>query len=743
MHLHIMDMDCASCVRPIESDLKKLSGVKIVNINFATSQAEVKYDPEQTDSNDIIKTIKKSGYQAMLIGEEGKQNMLPGQMNHTKHQLDANMNNSTDQADHAAHAEMESERALRSRLNKFIFALLLSILVIALAVFPQVPNAHVIMLIATLLILIYSGQEFFRRGIPSLLRLSPGMDTLVAIGVATAFLYSSYVVLFTDGKQEYFLDAAIITTFIILGRYLEAQAKGKAGAAIKKLFELSAKLAHRLTKQNNTEDIPVAEIRPGDLLLVKPGEKIPTDGVITQGTATINEAMVTGESLPVAKQTGSAVIGATINGNTVFTMRAEKVGAETMLAHIIQLVRMAQMSKAPIQKLVDLISNYFVWTVILIAIGTFTSWFYLTADFAQAIIYTVAVLIIACPCALGLATPISIVVGSGRGASAGILLKKPESLEKAHKITAICFDKTGTITEGKPKVVIVSDPATLAIAYSLEKVATHPLADAVVEYAEKNKLKAKKVTGFKNIVGRGIIASIGNNHYILGNNALLKENNVLIDNKLQQKIADDEAAGRTFLFLAQKMAKNAKYLGYIALEDKIKASSAAAITLLKQHGIKPIMLTGDNTATATAVAKQVGIKEFAGRVQPGDKLKKIQELQEQGEFVAMVGDGINDSPALAQANIGIAMGTGTDIAMESGDIVIVKGDLAKVAEAIGLSRATMRNIKQNLFWAFIYNTIGIPIAALGFLSPIFSAAAMAFSSISVVLNALRLRRYKI
>jgi P-type Cu+ transporter len=712
----ISGMTCASCVMHIEGDLNKKRGVHEAVVNFANETGKVRYNSTQIKPEEIVNTVKKTGYTATPIKEGGE---------HTMH-----------------HAGPESSKNIEQRRTRFWSALILSLPILTLSFVVKIEDGPFIMLVLSFLILIVPGNEFFKRGIPSLLKGRPGMDTLVALGVGAAFLYSSYAVLLTQNHEEYFMDVAIISTFILLGRYLEALAKGRAGAAIKKLLKLSAKVAHRLLNKKDTENIPLNQVKKGDLLLVKPGEKIPVDGIIVSGNAVIDESMVTGESIPVDKRTGDRVIGATVNGNTAFTMRAEKVGSETMLAHIVKLVQDAQMSKAPIQKLVDKVAGYFVWGVIIIATLTMAIWFWQTGELARPIIYTVAVLIIACPCALGLATPISVVVGSGKGASMGILLKKAESLELMDHVTAICFDKTGTITEGKPVVehieVLHGNPKeNLGIALTLEENSEHPLAQSIIKYAKTKPHKTPdEIKNFKAITGKGVEATIDGKSYILGSVRFLKEKGITLDDALLKKLQEQ---GHTLLILADK--KNA--LTLFGVRDSLKKTSKKAINLLKKRGIKTIMLTGDNKRVTEAIAQKVGIDEVHADVSPGDKVTIVTALQKENHIVAMMGDGINDSPALAKADVGIAMGTGTDIAMESGDVVLVKGDLMKAVEAMALSRATLKNIKQNLFWAFIYNSIGIPVAALGLLNPMVSSLAMAFSSISVVLNALRLKQFKV
>lgn len=734
----IPGMDCASCVNHIERDVSQLKGVHHIAVNFATNKAEIMFDPDIISIAEIVEQIKKTGYKSTLIDDSAPKShdMQGGHM-----MPDGSVMSGED---HSAHAAMENEAEIRSKAYKVAYGLMMSGVIIVLSFFVDLPQESWIMMVATASILLYTGREYYIRGIPSFLKRGrPNMDTLVALGVTAAFLYSSYNVV-KGIHEDYFMDSAIIATFIMLGRYLEAKAKGSAGAAIKKLLELSAKVAHLVTGKNTTKDVPIDQVEKGDLLLVKPGEKIPVDGVIAEGAATIDESMVTGESMPIDKEKGDAVIGATINGNSAFRMKAEKVGKETMLAQMVKLVEQAQMSKAPIQRLVDVISAYFVWAVIVIAIGTFAGWYWQTGNFSTAMVAMVAVLIIACPCALGLATPISIVVGSGKGASLGILIKHAESLEKVHRITTICFDKTGTITKGHPEVQSFaaldrgSSKAVLEIAQALESQSEHPLAQSILDYCSSKKVKQVEVTHFKAVTGKGVSGKIGKKTYYLGSSSYLKS--LKIDLKPVQKLLDAlHSKGQTVLLVSDQK----QVLGYFGVQDGVKESSRKAIELLHRRGIKTLMMTGDHEEVAKAIAEEVGIDEILAQVTPQQKTAKIAALQKKGEFVAMVGDGINDSPALAQADVGIAMGTGTDIAIESGDIVLVKGDLLKAVEAISLSEATLRNIKQNLFWAFVYNVIGIPIAALGMLNPILSAMAMALSSISVVLNALRLNRFRV
>jgi Cu+-exporting ATPase len=738
IQLDIEGMHCASCVANIEGDLKKKDGVADARINFALEQGAVEFDEEKISQEDVIAAIKKSGYKAVPTGGGSMGQHDMSTMEH------ANMKDMQPGMDHAAHASAEGKKAVAKRLYSLAAAGILSIPILLLTFVVHIEQGGVIMMLLSIGVL-YAGRDFFRIGIPALFRGRPDMDTLVALGVGAAFLYSSFVVLFSPGEAEYFMDVGIIVTFILLGRYLEARAKGRASEAIKKLLQLSAKVAHKVGADGEVSDIPIENVQPGDRLLVKPGEKVPVDGVIVDGAATVDESMVTGESIPVEKNVGDSVIGATINSNQTFTMEAKKVGADTVLAQIVKLVQEAQMSRSPIQKLVDVVSKYFVWAVILIAILTFVGWFFVDGTIARALVYTVTVLIIACPCALGLATPISIVVGTGRGAGLGILIKNAESLEKMEKISVVAFDKTGTITKGQPEVqkwvsTHEKSDALLSAAYRLEAQSEHPLAKSIVKWISEQKEIKKSVSISKvvAVTGRGIEGDSGGKQYRIGSLRFLRENNV--DIKQYEKEAGSYAdKGHTVIGFAEDV----ELVGFFAVQDGLKETSKDAIQNLKSRGIKTVMLTGDNTSVAEEIARQVGIDEVRAEVMPEDKVQIIKDLQKQNQFVAMVGDGINDAPALAQSNVGIAMGTGTDVAMETGDVVLVKGDLMKASESIALSKATLGNIKQNLFWAFIYNSVGVPIAVLGFLNPKISAAAMAMSSISVVLNALRLKRVKL
>ena len=718
--LKITGMTCSSCVLHIENDLKDLNGITEAVVNLPLKKGKVTFDSKKLSEKEIVKAVKTAGYTA-VVDDVVETRLIASPQN-------------TD------------DKQTKNRLIKLLVSFVLSVIILSLGFVWKIDIGMEVMFALSIIIILYSGRDFFIKGVPDLIKGRPAMDTLVALGVGAAFLYSTYLMFFTNIHEEYFMDVAVIVTFILFGRYLEARAKGKASSAIKRLLELSAKVAHRLTSDGSTEDIPADQVQLKDKLRVKPGEKIPTDGVIIEGYGVIDESMVTGESIPVDKKEGEKIIGANINGNTAFTMQATKIGSDTMLSQIVKMVQEAQMHKAPIQKLVDVVAGYFVWGVIAIATITFFGWTIIgNGAIANAFIPTVTVLIIACPCALGLATPISIVVGSGKGAQMGILIKKPESLEKAHKITAIAFDKTGTITKGHPEVqefksLNGDEKDNLRLALALETNSEHPLAKSVIAYAKRSKIEVRSsnLKQFKSLTGLGVTAKVDNKEYFMGSSKYMEDLKNL-DKKSENEIDDMQDKGYTVLCLANEK----EVLAIFGVQDGVKKTSKEAVKLLKKKGVHTVMITGDNEKVAQHIAKEVGIDEIHASVTPDKKSEIITDLQKEGYFVTMVGDGINDSPALAKADVGIAMGTGTDVAIETGDLVLVKGDLKKAVEAIELSKATLRNIKQNLFWAFIYNSIGIPLAALGFLNPTVSATAMAFSSVSVVLNALRLKRFKV
>jgi Cu+-exporting ATPase len=620
------------------------------------------------------------------------------------------------------------------------------------------------LLLATPVVL-WGGWPFFQRGWTSIVSRSTNMFTLIAMGTGVAYVYSVVATLFPqifpasfrtmgDGPDVYFEAAAAIVTLVLLGQVLELRARSQTSSAIRALLDLSPKMARLISEDGSERDIPLEEVKPGDRLRVRPGEKIPVDGVVLEGLSAVDESMITGESVPAEKTTASRVIGATVNGNGALVMRAERVGSETMLAQIVQMVSQAQRTRAPIQRLADRVAGWFVPAVIAIAVVTFIVWVTFGPEprFAHAIVNAVAVLIIACPCALGLATPMSIMVGTGRGAHAGVLIKNAEALETLEKVDTIVFDKTGTLTEGKPKVVAFSTTEILAgisgheilrLAASLERASEHPLGAALVSKAKELKLTLSEPANFQAVPGQGVRGTVQGRNVAIGNSVLMRAVGAF-ENKTAVSIL--QVPGSTVIFVAA----DGNYAGNIAVADPLKASTPNALRELKAQGIHLVMLTGDNQATAQELAKSLGIEDFKAEVLPAQKAEIIKKLQREGRIVAMAGDGINDAPALAQAHVGIAMATGTDIAMESGGITLLKGDLEGILRARKLSQATMRNIRQNLFFAFIYNSIGVPIAAGGLypvfgllLSPILAAAAMSLSSVSVITNSLRLRKVKL
>lgn len=804
--IHIGGMSCASCVGKIESALQKTNGVKSAVVNLATKKATVEYYAKQVTENSLREVIRKAGYETSdeknhngelrlkVIGMDnphcisivgsalGKlKGVLEKDLSQTEKAIirydpaivsssnirqtirDAGYENFLDQESADTEKKAREKEIFRLRW-KTVVALVLSAPLLYFAMAPMLgfPVAEVIeehkalvQFFITLPIMLVGG-EFFSRGFRSVIRAKiANMDTLVAVGTGAAFLYSVFVTSFLiagdlrfSSDDLYYEVAGILIAFILLGRFLEARAKGKTSESIKKLIGLSPTTALVVRKGKEIE-IPVDEVIVGDVVVVKPGQKVPVDGIVLDGHSSVDESMITGESIPIEKQKGSAVIGATINKTGSFRFRAIKVGSETALAQIIKLVEDAQGSKAPIQRLADVISGYFVPTVVTIAIVSALVW-YFVQGFTFALGIFVAVLIIACPCALGLATPTAIMVGTGKGAEHGILFKDAESLEKAERLDAIVFDKTGTLTKGKPQVTdivslsVISERDLLLYAGIAEKNSEHPLGEAIVARAKEEKIPLGTPTTFESITGKGIEVVYKKLAIDLGNRLLM--NTKKIDFRAAEKtMVNLENQGKTVMIVAV----NKKVAGLIAVADTLKDSSREAIASLNSMGIETIMITGDNSATANAIARQVGITTSFAEVLPGGKAAKIAELQNAGKKVAMVGDGINDAPALTQADVGIAIGSGTDVAIESGGIVLIKNDLRDVVAAIELSRYTMRKIRQNLFWAFFYNIVGIPLAAgvlypwTGILlSPIIAGGAMALSSVSVVTNSLMMKAHK-
>ncbi|WP_285766937.1 heavy metal translocating P-type ATPase [Peribacillus sp. SI8-4] len=724
----VTGMTCAACATRIEKGLNKLEGVSRANVNLALESATVEYAPSETTPADIIEKVEKLGYGA-IIKEDNRESVDFRQKEFQKQKV------------------------------KFIFSIILSFPLLWAMVshfsftsFIYMPeflmNPWVQMAFATPVQFII-GRQFYAGAYKALKNKSANMDVLVAMGTSAAYFYSVYQAIISVGSHHiaglYFETSSILITLILLGKLFEAKAKGRSSEAIKKLMGLQAKTA--LVIRNGEErEIPLEEVLIGDIVLVKPGEKIPVDGEIVEGSSAVDESMLTGESIPVDKTIGAIVIGSTLNKNGFLKMKATKVGKDTALSQIIKVVEAAQGSKAPIQRLADQISGVFVPIVVGIALLTFIVWISWVnpGAFTPAFEAMIAVLVIACPCALGLATPTSIMAGSGRAAESGILFKAGEHLETTHHIDTVILDKTGTVTNGAPVLtdVIVGKgweaEAFLSLIGSAEKQSEHPLAQAIVQEIQARKVTLSDVGEFEAIPGHGVKAVVNQKELLVGTRKLMKQNDVDIASA-ETVMEELEAQGKT----AMLASIDGDYAGIIAVADTIKETSLDAIARLKAMDIEVIMITGDNQRTANAIGSQVGIDQVIAEVLPEGKAEEVKKLQNSGKRVAMVGDGINDAPALALADIGMAIGTGTDIAMEAADITLIRGDLNSIADAILMSRKTMRNIKQNLFWAFAYNVIGIPIAAIGLLAPWLAGAAMAFSSVSVVLNALRLQRVKL
>jgi len=712
----ISGMHCASCVILNEQAIKSVKGVKSASVNFASRQAAVEFDETLAGEKEIFAAVEKGGYKAEMLGDPA----------------------------HRHESEKKEVEIIKRRAFSAIFlAAITAILAMGNIRFGfSIANIDTSLLAQALLsavVIFFFGKEFHTGMLKKARSFRADMDTLISMGTISAFVFSIYG-LIAGAKDSYFETGAVIAALILLGRYFEAKSRGAAGEAVEKLMQLGAKFA-RVIKNGEEKEIPIAEVVPGDIIRIRPGEKIPVDGEVISGETSIDESMLTGESMPAMKIAGDKVFGATMNISGSFEMKAEKVGSETVLSQIVKMVSEAQTQKAPIERLADKISSYFVPIVIVIALITFAGWMFAVSDFTQAMLAAVAVLVVACPCALGLATPTAVMVGTGEGARRGILIKNAASLEKGKKIDVVIFDKTGTLTEGKPKVTDIIGAAgiyqekIISLAAGLESFSEHPLSRAVIEEAEKRKIKPETVTEFKNIAGKGIEGKAGVKNVLVGNARLLAERGIETG-MLKDKIEKLEKEAKSVLLVAED--KN--LIGIIGVADTPKPDAVKAVSNLKNAGIEAIMLTGDNNATAAAISETLGIKKFIAQVLPQDKANEVKKLQAEGHKIAFVGDGINDAPAIAQSDLGIAMGTGTDIAIESGDIVLIKGNPEKVFEAINLSRATFRVIKQNLFWAFFYNVAAIPLAAFGLLNPIIAATAMAASSVSVIGNSIRIKR---
>jgi Cu+-exporting ATPase len=738
--LKIEGMTCASCAKAVERAAKKVDGVIEASVNFATENLNVSFEPSRAKVSDIKKAIEKAGYKALeeeITVDEDK---------------------------------IRKEKEIKSLWNRFIISAVFAVPLLIIAMVPMImeklnytppsyidPMIHrrifaiIQLILATPIIVV--GRKYFIVGFKALFKRSPNMDSLIAIGASAAFLYSVFgvykILLGSRGHDLYFESAGVILTLITLGKYLESVAKGKTSEAIKKLMGLAPKTAV-VIREGREEEISIDEVEVDEVVLVKPGEKIPVDGEVVEGVTSIDESMLTGESMPVEKTIGDKVIGASINKNGSIKYRATRVGKDTALAQIVKLVEDAQGSKAPIAKLADVISGYFVPVVISLALISSIAWLAYGKPVAFVVTIFISVLVIACPCALGLATPTAIMVGTGKGAEHGVLIKSGGALETAHRIQTIVFDKTGTITEGKPKVTdIITDGEIdenylLQLAASAEKGSEHPLGEAIVKGAQERELEFKKPEFFKAIPGHGIEVTIDNRKILLGNRKLMVERNISFKT-LEDTSNRLASEGKTPMYVASEN----KLIGIVAVADTVKENSKKAIEKLHSMGIEVAMITGDNKKTAEAIARQVGIDRILAEVLPQDKANEVKKLQAENKKVAMVGDGINDAPALAQADVGIAIGSGTDVAIESADIVLMRSDLVDVVTAIELSKKTIANIKQNLFWAFGYNTLGIPVAMgvlyiLGgpLLNPVIAALAMSLSSVSVLSNALRLKGFK-
>ena len=711
-------MHCAACAVRNERTLGKMPGVLKASVNLGTRRARVEFDETTVTETALRDAVAQSGYEVLAD-------------------------------DAMADPRQLARQEVQSAKQKAFWAIALGAPVVILAMADiSLPWSYLgrngsvwIQAILSTVVILGLGSEFHRGMVAQTRNLAANMDTLISLGTLAALFYSLWG-MWTGHAHLYFETGAVIAALILLGRYFEARSRGQAGEAIEKLMELGAKTA-RVIQNGIERDIPIEQVNVGDVLLVRPGEKIPVDGIIMQGASSVDEAMLTGESMPVTKTTDDEVFGATINLSGAFQMRATKVGQDTVLAQIVRMVSEAQDNKAPIQKLADRVSGIFVPVVLAIALATAIGWYLVTGDAAQSFVPAVAVLLIACPCSLGLATPTAIMVGTGVGARRGILIKNGEALERGRKIDVVVLDKTGTLTEGRPNVTHIEAIATntsedevLRLAACLERLSEHPLAQAVVRAAREKSLSGGSVEDFANVAGKGVKGRMDNVALLVGNLRFMQEEGIKLDKALPQ-IEAHQARAETVVIVA----RNSEAIGIIAIADTLKTDAKAAVAELRAEGIETVMITGDNKKTAEAIAQEINIDRFFAEVLPQDKARHVQSLQKEQKRVAFVGDGINDAPALAQADLGIAIGTGTDIAIEAGNIVLVKGSPMKIIEALRLSRLTFRTIQQNLFWAFFYNIAAIPLAAFGLLNPMIAAGAMALSSVSVVGNSLRIRRH--
>lgn len=784
INIDIVGMTCAACSNRVERVLAKQEGVLSVVVNLLANKANIEFDTDKIKPEELVKVIEKTGYNVPLLKTtlivEGMtcaacSSRVEKVLNKQEGVVKATVNLSTnkavveypsgvidedilvkiiEKAGYKAEVEIERdldrekelrEREIKSLKTSFIFSAALSLPLFS-AMFFHMAGIHTILtngwfqLILATPVQFLIGYRFYKGAYNSLRGGGANMDVLVSMGTSSAYFYSIYNLI--TGVHEYYFEAsAVIITLILLGKTFEAVAKGKTSEAIKKLIGLQPKTA-RIIKDGVEMDISIEKVEIGDIVVVRPGERIPVDGIVVEGNSAVDESMITGESIPIDKTLDDEVIGATINKFGTFKFRATKIGKDTVLSQIIKLVEDAQGSKAPVQRLADKIAGVFVPVVVVIALITFLGFYLIGGNFNIGLINAVAVLVIACPCALGLATPTAIMVGTGKGAENGILIKSGEHLERAHKIDTIVFDKTGTITKGEPEVTDIISfndmdrDEILRIAASVERTSEHPLGQSIVKKGEEELLKLLEPEKFIAIPGKGLKATFEGKEVFIGNRKLMSDNNISIA-KGEEILLKLEEEGKTAMLLSL----DNKLSGILAVADKIKETSRDAIEELKNMGLDIYMITGDNERTAKAIAKEVGITNVLAEVLPENKAEVVEEIKSRGKNVGMVGDGINDAPALAAADVGFAIGTGTDVAMEAADITLMRGDLSSIVTAIRLSHRTMRTIKQNLFWAFFYNSIGIPFAALGFLDPMIAGAAMAFSSVSVVTNSLRLKKF--
>lgn len=797
LHLRLKGMSCASCASTIEQAIQSVPGVIECNVELAREQATVHYDAKQTNSDQIARAVSDVGYSADLISEPITRNHQ-----HEHHQHGHRHNSAvatpsnrmakdpicgmvvdkatalkTERAGRTYYFCSQSclktfenpERELKSMRNRVTIALtgvvLLAVMraaaflglatgvtLVTWAPIPALPwfTWGVWLFILTTPVQFIGGWSFYVGSWNAIRTRHINMDFLIALGTTVAYLYSVVVVFFPNilpvevaARDVYFEVSAIIIAFVLLGKYMEEIVKKNSSAAVRKLLDLQAPTA-RVIRDGMEMEVPAENVMVGEIVVVRPGEKIPTDGTLTEGNSSVDESMLTGESIPVEKAPGAEVIGGTLNRTGLFRLRATRVGSETALAQIIKFVEEAQNSSAQVQRLADRVTGYFVPAVVLIAVLAFVGWL-IVGNFPQALLSFIAVLIISCPCALGVATPAALMVGVGKGAEAGILIRGGEVLERAQQLSTVIFDKTGTLTRGEPSVTDIvpltehTGEEILRLAAAVEVGSEHPLGEAIVRAARHRNLELPEVKHFQAIPGHGIRGEINGEIVMLGNRRLFHQQNYSLNPSVEDELSRLESDGKT----AMLVGRNGVVVGIVAVADTLKPEAKEAIAFLSREKVKVILLTGDNQRTADAIARQLGIKQVIAEVLPGDKAQVVKDLQKRGEVVAMVGDGVNDAPALATADIGIAIGSGADVAKETGGIILVKNDVRDVVAAIRLSRATMVKIKQNLFWAFIYNTIGLPIAALGFLNPIIAAAAMALSSLSVIVNSSLLKGFKV